>query len=162
VSESVQVRAVGVVPTVSDLFVGALLYSSAAEVLDVARFVDLDDFDEPGRAVVASVKALAGRGVPPSPQLVADDLKRQGKLTRSSAVWLTSATTSGACAAAARSYAGAVVAESLRRQTESFGQALVSVSATASEAELASLVETASSRIRYVAARLAELRGETP
>jgi replicative DNA helicase len=159
-SENIQIRAVGVEPSVADLLAGSYLYSTCAEVLDVSRFVDLDDFDEPAKTVVASIVALARRNVPPSPQLVADDLKRQGKLTRTRGVWLASAATSGACASAARSYAACVVAESLRRQVESFGNALTTSSATASEENVATLVEAAASRIRNVAGRLSELRGD--
>jgi hypothetical protein len=159
-SETNQIRAVGVEPSVADLFVGALLYSTPAEVLEVARFVDIEDIDEPGQAVYSSVVALARRGVPPSSQLVMDDIKRLGKLTRSRGIWLASATASGACASAARSYAAAVVAESLRQQTESLGQALVSASATYSEVEIAKLAEIVSTRLRYIAGRLTELRGD--
>ena len=78
-SETDQLRAVGPDPTVADLFVGALLFSTSAEVLEVARFVDVEDVDEPGQAVLESVVALARRGVPPSSQLVLDDLKRCGE-----------------------------------------------------------------------------------
>jgi replicative DNA helicase len=155
-----QLAAVGPAPGIDELFVGALLYSTVVEVRDVARFVDQTDLDEPGATVFVSVVALAGRGVPPSPQLVADDLKRNGCLTRSRAVWLASCTASGACASAARHYASAVVAESLRRQVESFGASLVSAAESASEDDIAQLVERASARVRYAAGRLAELRGE--
>jgi replicative DNA helicase len=155
-----QIRPVGIEPSIADLLVGSLLYSTVAEVVEVGRFVDLDDLDEPGRTVLASVKALAGIGVPPSPQLVRDDLKRKGRLTRQVGVWLASATTSGACSSAARNYAAAVVSESLRRQVESFGSALTSSAATASEADVTALVDAAAKRIRYVAGRLEELRGD--
>jgi replicative DNA helicase len=155
-----QMQPVGVAPGVEELLVGALMYSDPAAARDVLRFVDDDDLDEPGRSVLASVRALAGRGVPPSPQLIADDLKRRGKLIRERGVWLAAATTSGACAQAAREYAAPVIAKSLRRQTESFGAALSVAAAGASEADLAAIAERASARVRYIAGRLAELRGE--
>lgn len=155
-----QIRAVGPEPTVADLYIGSLLFSTPAEVLEVARYVEFQDVDEPGQTVYSSVVALARRGVPPSSQLVMDDLKRLGKLTRNRGIWLASATASGACASAARAYAAAVVAESLRRQTESLGQALVSASGTYSEVEISKLAETVSSRLRYIAGRLTELRGD--
>jgi replicative DNA helicase len=155
-----QIRAVGPTPSLADLYVGALLFSTPAEVLEVARYVDVEDIDEPGQTVYSSVVALARRAVPPSSQLVLDDLKRQGKLTRTRGLWLASATASGACASAARAYAAAVVAESLRRQTESLGQALVSASERYSEVEISKLAETVSSRLRYIAGRLTELRGD--
>jgi hypothetical protein len=156
----IQLRAIGPDPTVADLFVGALLYSTVAEVLEVVRYVNLEDIDEPGQAVFESVVALARRAIPPSSQLVLDDIKRRGKLTRTRGLWLASATASGACASAARAYAAALVAESLRRQTESLGHALVTASATYSEVEISKLAETGLTRLRYVAGRLTELRGD--
>jgi replicative DNA helicase len=154
-----QIAPVGVAPGIDELFVGALMYSTVGDVREVARLVERSDFDEPAAAVFSAIVGLATRGVPPSPQLVADDLKRCGKLTRSRATWLASATTSGSCAPAARNYAAAVVANSLRRQAESFGAALISAAAEASEQEVQQLAEQASKRIRYTAGRLAELRG---
>jgi replicative DNA helicase len=157
-----QIRAIGPTPTLADLFIGALMYSTIAEVIEVVRFVDAKDIEpEPGQVVFESVAALARRGVPPSSQLVLDDLKRRGKITRSTGLWLASATTSGACASAARSYAAALLAESLRRQAESMGQALISASESYSEVELAKLGEIVTERLGYIAGRLTELRGES-
>ena len=155
-----QIDSVGTTPTITELFVGALMFSTSAEVRDVLRFVEDLDVDEPAQTVLAAVRALALRGTPPSPQLVGDDLRRRGKLTRSVAVWLQNATTSGACATAARDYAAAVVAEAFRNRVESFGSGLASTAVSASEADVAALVERAACGIRAVAARLAELRSE--
>lgn len=154
-----QIAAVGPTPMIAELFVGALMYSTVIEVRDVLRFVENTDVDEPGATVIATVRALALRGTPPSPQLVKDDLTRRGMLTRPVAVWLMSATTSGACASAARNYAAALVAESFRRKVESFGHALTSMSASASEVDIAGVVERATTSIRSIEARLRELRG---
>jgi replicative DNA helicase len=160
-SEPNQLRAIGPTPTLADLFVGSLLFSTPGEVNEVARFVDVEDIEpEAGQVVYASIVALARRGVPPSSQLVMDDVKRLGRLTRTRGVWLASATTSGACASAARSYAAALIAESLRRQAESMGQALISASESYSEVELAKLGEIVSSKLGTIAGRLAELRGD--
>jgi replicative DNA helicase len=157
-----QIRAIGPTPTLADLFVGSLLFSTPAEVLEVARFVVIEDIEpEPGQTVYSSVLALARRAVPPSSQLVLDDLKRRGQLTRTRGLWLASATTSGACASAARAYAAAILAESLRRQAESMGQALISASESYSEVELAKLGGIVSTRLGYIAGRLTELRGES-
>jgi replicative DNA helicase len=136
------------------------MYSAPAEVVAVARFIEIDDLDQPASTILASIKALAGRGVPPSPQLVSDDLKRRGKLTKSAAVWLAAATCSGACSSAARNYASAVLAEVFRRQVESFGAAIVSTAASGSETDVAGLAERASAQIRYTYGRLTELRGD--
>jgi replicative DNA helicase len=156
-----QIRAIGTTPCLADLFVSALMFSSIAEVLDVVRFVVVEDIEpEAGQVVYASIVALARRGVPPSSQLVLDDIKRLGKLTRTRGVWLASATTSGACASAARSYAAALLAESLRREAESMGQALISAAESYSEIELAKLGEIVTTRLGYIAGRLAELRGD--
>src|SRR6476469_7546828 len=106
-----QIPAVGPTPLIAEVFIGSLLFSTVAEVRDVLRFVDDSDLDEPAATVLAAVRALALRGTPPGPPLVSEDLRRRGKYTRSVAVWLNSATTSGACSAAARNYAAVVVAE---------------------------------------------------
>ena len=147
-------------PTIAELFVGALLYSTVTEVRSVLRFVHDSDVNEPDATVLAAVRVLALRGSPPSPELVKAELKRGGKLTKSTGLWLASATTSGACSSAASAYAEALIAETFRSQVESLGHALISVSATASEAEVALLVERTVTAIRGIAARLAELRGD--
>lgn len=154
-------KAAGKVPSVAESFVGALLYSTVDEAKSVLRFVeDSDVSDEAGKAVLGAVRALALRNTPPEPQLVKDDLKRGGQYARSVAVWLNKAITSGACASAAYNYGAALVAESFRSKVESFGNAMTSVSDTASEAEIGALVERTVGDIRGVGARLAELRGE--
>jgi len=155
-----QLPAVGPIPGIHELFIGALMYSSVTEVNMVARFIESDDLDQPAATVLASIKALAGRGVPPGPGLVKDDLHRRGKLTRAVATWLAAAATSGACSSAAKNYACAVLAESFRRQTESFGAALVSAAPSAAEGDVARLAEQGSAAIRYTFGRLTELRGD--
>jgi hypothetical protein len=138
-----------------------LLYSTADEAKSVLRFVEDSDVDDAaGRAVLGTIRALALRNTPPEPQLVKDDLKRGGQYVRAVAVWLNQAITSGACPSAAYNYGAALVAESFRSNVESFGNALTSVSETASEAEIGALVEQAVTGIRGVGARLAELRGD--
>ncbi|GLP83564.1 hypothetical protein TUM20984_49840 [Mycobacterium antarcticum] len=156
---SAQLRPVGADATIAHLFIGALLFSTPTEVQAVLRHVELDDFDEPARSVLGSIKTVAGQGAPSSSELVKDDLRRRGKLTRERAVWLASATTSGACASAARHYAAAAVAESLRRLTESFGAALCEVAESGAETNVAHLADAAAARIRGVSVRLGELRG---
>jgi hypothetical protein len=157
---SSQIAAVGPNPLVGELLVGALLFSTVDEVRSVLRFVDDADLDEPACTVLHAVRALALRGTPPSPQLVSDDLRRRGKLTRSVSVWLNAATTSGACSSAAKDYAAAVVAQAFRSNVESFGAAMTSMSVTASEAEVATLVERTADGIRSIVSRLQELRGD--
>jgi hypothetical protein len=154
-----QIRPVGPTPLIAECFVGALLFSTVAEVRDVLRFVEDGDVDEPAREILSTVRALALRGTPPGPQLVKDDLMRRGKFTRSVSVWLMNATTSGASASAARNYAAALVSEAFRARVESFGAALTTMSASASEQDVAAVVERASSTIRGIEARLSELRG---
>jgi replicative DNA helicase len=150
---------IGPIPCVAELLVGALLYSTAAEASTVLGFVADDDVDWPLEPIVAAVRRLAAGGAPPAAQLVADELRRGGKLDRQIGVALASATTTGACGSAARSYAAAVVAESLRRRVESAGAALQSAAAASAEAELAPLVERAAAQARDCADRLAALRG---
>lgn len=155
-----QIKAVGPTPLIVEMFIGSLMYSTVTEVRDVLRFVEDTDVDEPATAVLGAVRALALRGTPPGPQLVSDELRRRGRLTRTVGVWLSGATASGACASAAKSYAGAVVAQAFRRDVESYGAALTSMSASASEVDVAATVERAASKIRSIAGRLAELRGD--
>jgi hypothetical protein len=153
---------VGTVPTTAECFICALFYTEVASAQSVLRWVEDDDVEEPaGATVLAAVRALALRGTPAGPQLVIDELKRHGKLTRSVGVWLRRAMNTGACDLAAFAYGGAVVAESYRSRVESFGTALVSVSETASEAEIGLLVERTFVTLRGVKARLNGLRGET-
>jgi replicative DNA helicase len=156
-----QMRAVGVEPTAVECLVGSLMFSTITEVREILRHVTDDDVDFPASTVLASIRSLASRGVIPSPQLVGDDLHRRGKRTRQVAVWLASAVTSGACSSAARHYAGAVVAQSFRRQVESFGEALRTGSESAAETDVARLTEQAAVRITSVYARLRDLRGDT-
>lgn len=155
-----QIPHVGPIPGIAELLIGALMYSTVPEATAAARFIETDDLDPPADTVLASVKALAGRGIPPSPQLVKDDLHRRGKLTRTVGTWLAAAATSGACSTAAQGYAAAVLAESFRRQAESFGTALVSAAPSAAEGDVARLAEQACARIRYTYGRLTELRGD--
>jgi replicative DNA helicase len=118
-----------------------------------------DDVDWPRVPIVAAVRRLASRGVPPSPQLVADELRRGGKLDRQIGVGLASATTAGASGSAARHYAAAVVAESLRRRVESAGAALQTAAEASAESDLAPLAARAAAQVRDCADRLAALRG---
>ncbi|TPG37100.1 hypothetical protein EAH80_04370 [Mycobacterium hodleri] len=158
---SAQIAAVGTTPTIPELFVGSLMQGTVSDARSVLRFVEDTDVDEPAATVLMAVRAVALRGTPPSPQLIHDELKRRGRFTRSTGVWLTSAVTSGACSSAAPAYAGALVSESLRSNVESFGHAMTSMSATASEADIVAVVERAAAGIRGIAARLTELRGES-
>lgn len=155
-------KAAGKLPSVAELYVGALLYSTADEAKVSLKFVEISDVDDPaGQLVLGSVRALALRGAPPEPLLVKDDLKREGQYSRSVAVWLNRAVTSGGCALAAHHYAAAVVADAFRAAVERFGHSLTSVPDTMSEAEIGELVERTAVAVRGVGARLAELRGDT-
>lgn len=155
-----QMRAIGPEPGVGEMLVGALMYSSTTEAATVLALVHHDDIDPPLNVVLKSIRTLVGRNVLPSPQLTLDELKRTGSLTRQVATALMSATTTGACASAARYYAAAVVAESLRRHVESAGTALVNAASTAPESDLEPLVNNAAVTILDCAGRLRGLRGD--
>lgn len=155
-----QIQHVGTFPTETECLVGALMFSTLDEVRNVLRYVVDDDLDPPARTVLASIRALAGRGIVPGPQLVVDELQRTGKKTRQVATWLAAAATTGACASAAHHYASAVVATSFRRQVESFGNALRTDAATASEVDVAHIAEQAAARITAIYTRLRHLRGD--
>lgn len=153
-----QVRAVGPDPGVAELLVGSLTYSSVAEVNSLLRLVHDDDVDPPLDGLIVAVRSLAAAGVLPSPQLVADELRRTGKMTRSVGTMLAACATTGACASAARHYAAAVVAIALRRKVESFGSALTDAAASGAEDSLRPLVERASAAILETSDRLVALR----
>jgi replicative DNA helicase len=152
---------VGRPATIEELAVGALLYSTATEVTEITQHLSADDFNTSAAGTVfKALESIADLGVPPGPELVADDLRRRGWWDRPVATWLGTATVSGACPPAARQYAAAVVADSLRRNIESLGAALQSAADTASESELHHLVVTGTRRIQNITDRLAQLRGE--
>ena len=156
-----QIHAVGPVPDVGELFVAALMYSTAAEVNSVLKPVHDDDVDTPLSELLGIVRSLAAQGVPPSPQLVADELKRRGALNRRLGTALAAVATTGACSTAARHYAAAVVHQALRRKVESYGAALVSAADNGTEESLRSIVEQATAAILETADRLAQLRDVT-
>lgn len=154
-----QIMPVGPHPAVDELLIGALLFSTPGEVSGVLAFVVDGDVDWPLQPILAAVRRLAARGVPPGPQLVADELRRSGKLDRQIGVALASATTAGASGTAARHYAAALVSESLRRRVESAGAALQTAAEAAVEADFAPLAARAAAQVRECADRLAALRG---
>jgi hypothetical protein len=155
-----QIPPIGPEPGVADLLVGALMYSTVAEAAAVLALVKDEDIDPPLSTVLSAIRRLAVGRITPSPQLVLDELRRTGELTRQVAVTLMAATTTGACSPAARHYAAAVVAESLRRQVESFGAALTAAAASAAEIDLAPLAGRAATAVAGCAWRLDQLRGE--
>lgn len=154
------VEPVGPHPTASNCLLGALMFAELPEVTAVLGWVTDDDLDAPESTVLAAVRTLAGRGVSPVPQLLADELRRTGRLARPVAAVLPVATTSGACSQSARHYAAAVVADSLRRRVESFGNALSAAAYTAAEVDLAPLVAQAAKTVTDCSRRLELLRGE--
>jgi replicative DNA helicase len=152
---------VGRPASIEELAIGALLYSTASEVIVITQHVIADDFNTPAASTVfKALESIADLGVPPGPELVADDLRRRGWWDRPVATWLGAATVSGACPPAARQYAAGIVAQSLRRSIESLGTALQSAADTASETELHHLVVTGTRRIQNITDRLTQLRGE--
>jgi replicative DNA helicase len=156
-------RPVGSQPDTATAFVGALLYAPAPVVTALAELVTADDFDDvagPAAVVWSACCDVARRDLTPDPVLVAGELRREGQYDRRVATWLNNAVTAGASPESARSYAVVLVAESLRRQCESFGTALTTSAATCAEADLTHLAATAAERVRTTADRLATLRGE--
>jgi replicative DNA helicase len=160
-----QLRPVGPHPSTDVLLVGSLLWwsSSPTDAADVLRHVRDDDISSPALAtVLAAIRLLAQTGRPCGPQLVADELRRAGTLTRAVADQLRAATTCGADPLAASHYAAAMVAESLRRRIDSAGHALMLAAQDAAEAELVALVEQTAALVSDCGNRLAVLRGEMP
>ncbi|MGA5466576.1 hypothetical protein [Mycobacterium sp. NPDC050041] len=136
-----QVAPVGPHPGVDTLFVGALLWSTPADAAAVLALVHDDDVESSALAeVLAAVRRLHCARKPHGPQLVLAELQRAGRLRAHNGVagQLQAATTSGADPHAARQYAGAVVAGSLRRRLESAGVALQAAAREAPENDLRS------------------------
>ena len=154
-------RPVGPLPSAAELLVCALLYSASETVVQIAECVDADaDLDEPARSGYLAAVELARQDVSPAPELVLDQLRRTGRLDRQTACWLATATTAGAPPETARLYAAIVVANSLRRQVDSLGTAVVSAAGTAAEHELMVTIGCFAQTISATFGRLAVLRGD--
>lgn len=156
-----QIPPVGRVPGVEVCFVGAMLYATTSDTLRVLQDVMDDDVESPPlAAVLAAVRRLALSGKPLAPALVLDELRRFGQFRGGVADALRDATTAGADPSAARHYAAATVAASLRRRVESAGVAMTSLAADGAEADIAPLVANATASCTQCAERLERLRGE--
>jgi replicative DNA helicase len=143
------------------LLVGSLLWSSSADAADVLDHMRDDDLADPAlAAVLAALRRLVDAGRSHGPQLVLDELRRSGTVSTSVAEQLKAATISGADPFAARHYAAATVADSLRRRVESVGAALVSAAEDAAEADLSPLIAQGAASVADCAHRLKLLRGE--
>ena len=152
---------IGPLPSAAELLVCALLYSATPTVLQIADYVDASaDLGEPARSGYCAVVALARHNVEPAPQLVLDELRRTGALDRPTACWLATAATAGAPPEAARRYAAIVVSNSLRRQVNSWGTALVDAAAAAAEDELKVTIDSFAQAITATFGRLVQLRGD--
>jgi replicative DNA helicase len=157
-----QIPPIGPHPGADVLLIGSLLWSRSGESGAVLALVSDDDIaNQTVAAVLAAIRALTGAGKACGPQLVLDELRRTGALNSQAAEQLRLATTCGACSDAAREYAAAVVAESLRRHVESAGHALVSAADDAAEADLTPLVTRATGAVLNCLERLRLLRGES-
>lgn len=153
--------AVGLTPDLETVFVGILLWSSPGDAAAALELVNDDDFEQPALSVlVATIRRLATGGHPCDAQMVLDELGRGGAVHRGIALQLMDATVSGAAPQAARYYAAAVLARSLRRKVDSAGHALVEAAQCASEGNLAAVVSRAAVSCLDCAGRLAELRGD--
>jgi replicative DNA helicase len=154
--------AVGPLPSADELLMCALLYSASPTVVQIAEYIDADaDMDEHARHAYCAVVDLARQDVSPAPELVLDELRRTGRLDRQTACWLATAATAGAPPDSARRYAAVVVSNSLRRQVNSWGTALIRAADTASEDELKVTIDGLAHTIATTFDRLAVLRGDT-
>jgi replicative DNA helicase len=148
-------------PDVETVFVGTLLWASPADAAAVLELVADDDFEQPALSVlVTTIRRLAVAGKPCDAQMVLDELGRDGGVHHGIALALMDATASGAVPQAARFYAAAVVARSLRRRVESAGHALIEAASDAAEPNLAAIVSRAAVSCLDCAGRLAELRSD--
>lgn len=141
--------------------VGSLLWAGARQAAEVLALVRDEDMATPALStVLAAVRSLVDSGTPAASELVLDALQREGTVKEFAFKALQDAVTSGAQPQAARQYAGAVVANALRRQINSAGVALTTAATEAAEADLAPLVERAGDFVRDCAERLRHLRGD--
>lgn len=154
-----QLRPIGRRASVEELAVGALMYSSSSDVAQVVEFVRPDVFIEPTRTVWEALKALALLGIPPSPELVADELRRNGQWDRRTATFVTAATVSGACPPAARHYSAAAVANCLRQHAESAGATLIDAARTSTENLLRQIITELMTELAAITDELDRLRG---
>jgi hypothetical protein len=155
-----QIPAVDAPAGLEHLLVGSLLWAVPDNTAGVFHLVADDDFADPHLGVVwAALRDMVIRGESHSPQLVMDELTRQG-VHRPVLTALMDATTSGACTEACREYAAAVVAAALRRHTESGGVALTSAAADAAEIEIPVIAATITQRLNTTVHRLTQLRGD--
>lgn len=153
--------AVGPLPPVDELLVCALLYSPSPAVVQIAEYIDPPiDLDEHARRTFCAAVELARQDNSPAPQLVLDELRRVGRLDRRTTCWLTAAATSGAPPESARRYAAIVVSDSLRRQINSWGMALIHAADNAAEDEIQTIIDRFAHSIAATFARLAALRGD--
>jgi hypothetical protein len=156
-----QIRAVGVPASIEHLLVGSLLWAQPDMTASVLALVVADDLADPNLAVVlAALREMVARGEHYGPQLMCDRVTRSG--TRPLVLKaVRDAVTSGAAAEACHEYAAAVVAQSLRRHTESAGNALTTAATEASETDIPRIATNVAERIGNIARRLAKLRGES-
>jgi hypothetical protein len=117
--------------------------------------------NEHARRAYCAVVELSRQDVSPAPELVLDELRRTGRLDRQTACWMATAATAGAPPDSARRYAAIIVSNSLRRQVNSWGTALIGAAETASENELKLTIDGFAHTIATTFARLAVLRGDT-
>ena len=157
-----QLPPIGPLPDAAVLMVGALMWPRPD--LDpgpvLALVADGDVADPALVDVLNVVRSMIYAGESVGLVLVADEVRRSGRLTKRIADTLLTVSTSGAVPEALRSYACAVVAESLRRRVESAGTALIAAAESMAEDDLAPLAERAAAGIADCAARLAKLRGD--
>ncbi|MGA7054663.1 MAG: hypothetical protein WBZ37_26030 [Mycobacterium sp.] len=154
------ITAVDAIPDAATVFVGTLLWSPSDAAARILELVADDDLASPALSLILSaIRRLTAAGQPCGAQIVMDELRRCGALSRDAPLALMDAASSGAVPEAATVYAAAAVAESLRRKVESAGVGLQTAAATAAEADLAPLASRAAANVVDCAARLATLRG---
>jgi len=141
------------------LLLGALLYADSRTIAAVAEVIMPDDLTTTSQATVFEVlrdNATRGRV---GPQGALDEITRRGLHTADVTRTLTDAVTSGAIAEQAPMLAGTVLAASFRRRADSYAEAVASMAATGSEAELWHTVKAGGAALRRITDRLARARG---
>lgn len=148
------------IPESEIMFLGAALVASPRERDEpLALVADTDVASPHTAAVLGALRELCCVRREADAVTVSAELVRRGApLAQHTA--LLNAVTVGACAAACREYAVAVVAGALRRHLDSTGRALQELAATGAEDELIAVMESSYRAARSVRQRLARLRGD--
>lgn len=145
--------------TAAQAFLCAAMWSSVEDVAAVLKHVADEDFEQPGKRLVAeAVRALADAGQSVDGVSVGDWLTKRGRMTDDSKHELSCALTAGLPPGALWTYAAALVAESFRESYATLGETLLETAGTLAEHNLLPQLVEGGTRMRSHHQRLTALR----